>query len=223
MSTTETPEAPATEVRPKVKKLRGPRKKRSELTPEQQDLAARYIALARSLAKPVKLRWTQHLDDIDSAANIALVEAAQAYNPRLGIKFATFARRRITGALADIQRYLYNKAYPRRLPNEPRSFHFVPGEEERSLLMLTTPDPAVGSDVEAAEEVEHWLADLSPRHAAACRELFLRDRTQEEAARSLGCVKSRVCTLRAEALELLRGSAPVREAALELGLDVSRN
>ncbi len=223
MSTTETPEASATDVRPKVKKLRGPRTKRTELTPAQQDLATHYLPLARTLAKSTKLNWPNHRDEIDSAALMALVEAAQAFNPRRGVKFPTFARLRIMGALCDIRRYLHNKGYPRQLPNVPRSFHFVPGAEESALLMLTSPDGPVGAEVEATEQVEHWLRALPTRHAQACRELYIRDRNQGQAAEAIGCVKSRVCTLNTEALDLLRSSPAVREAALAIGLDVGRN
>jgi RNA polymerase sigma factor (sigma-70 family) len=223
MNTTETPEASAIAARPETKKLRGPRARRAELTPEQQAMTEKYLPLARTIAKPIKLKWSQHRDELDSAALLALVEAAQAYNPRRGVKFATFARLRILGALMDIQRHLYNKAYPRQLPNVPRSFHFVPGEEERSLLMLTSPDAPIGTELEMAEEVERLLRALPPRHAQACRELYVRDMSQGEAAGALGCVKSRVCTLHAEALELLRNSPAVREAALAIGLDVGRN
>ena len=223
MSTTETPEASAIAERPKTKKLRGPRAKRVELTPEQQELTTKYMALARTIAKPMKLKWSQHRDELDSAAMLALVEAAQAYNPRRGVKFATFARLRILGALYDIQRYLYNKAYSRHLPNAPREYRYIPGDEECSELLMTSSEAPIGSELESAEEVEHWLGALSPRHAQACRELYLRAKSQGQAADAIGCVKSRVCTLHAESLDRLRKVSAVREAALAIGLDVSRN
>jgi RNA polymerase sigma factor (sigma-70 family) len=223
MSTTETPEASAIAERPTTKKLRGPRVKRAELTPEQQELTTKYMALARSIAKPIKLKWLQHRDELDSAAMLALVEAAQAYNPRRGVKFVTFARVRILGALYDIQRYLYNKAHSRHLPNAPREYYYVPGEAECAELLMTSLDAPIGRELESADEVEHWLEALPARNAQACRELYVGDKTMGEAAGALGCVKSRVCTLHAEALNILRESPDVREAALAIGLDVSRN
>ena len=89
--------------------------------------------------------------------------------------------------------------------------------------MLMSREGEVGKDVESADEVEHWLGTLPPRHAQACREMYVAGRSQTEAARHIGLVKSRVCTLHAEALELLRNSPAVREAALAIGLDVGRN
>jgi RNA polymerase sigma factor (sigma-70 family) len=221
MSTTETPGASETAVRPR--KLRGPRHKRSELTAAQQDLAAKYIPLAQTLAKMVKMKWMRCHDELDSAAYMALVEAAQAFEPRRGVKFATFARFRIIGALYDIQRILIAKEYPRHLPNVPRPFHFVPGDEERSMLMLTSPDAPVGTELEAAEEVERWFRSLPPRHARACREIYVHHLSQNEAAEAIGRAKSRVSHMHAEALDMLRELPAVREAALAIGLDVGRN
>ncbi len=137
--------------------------------------------------------------------------------------FATFARYRILGAIRDLERYLFNKAYPRQLPDVARAFRYVPGEEEGGMLMLMSREGEVGADVESADEVENWLAALPPRHAQACREMYVGGLSQTETGRRIGLVKSRVCTLHAEALELLRKSPAVREAALAIGLDVGRN
>jgi RNA polymerase sigma factor (sigma-70 family) len=225
MTAIETPEAPATTERPQTtnKKVRGPRTKRVELTPEQRELTQRFQPMARSLSRMIKLKWSRDREEFDAVAEMALVEAAQAFNPRRGVKFTTFARFRIIGALKDFERYLYNKAYPRQMPDVARAYHYVPGEAEGAALMLKSRDEPVGSEIEAAEEVEHWLQLLPPRHARACRELYVAARTQGQAAEAMGCVKSRVCTLHAEALEILRQSPAVREAALALGLDVGRN
>lgn len=223
MSTTETIEAPTDAAPAPAKKVRGPRSKRVGLTAEQQELVTQYIPLARSLTRPLKLRGKRLRDEFDSAADMALVEAAQAFDPGRGVRFSTFARFRIIGALYDIQRVLIAKEYPKELPNVPRSQHFVPGTDERNLLMLTSPDEPVGTDLEGAEEVERWLRSLTPRQARACRELYVNRLSQGEAGAAMGCAKSRVCTLHAEAIEALRRSPAVREAALAIGLDVGRN
>jgi len=43
-------------------------------------------------------------DDLASAGAIALITAAEAFNPELGVPFGAFARRRIIGAFADTMR-----------------------------------------------------------------------------------------------------------------------
>ncbi len=82
------------------------RRRRAPLTAEQQDLAVRYLPLARSLARPFKMSWPGSRDEFESAANLALIEAAGSFDPGRNVKFATFARHRIWGALRDVQRGL---------------------------------------------------------------------------------------------------------------------
>ncbi len=78
----------------------GPEKVRGPLTAAQQELAERYLPLAKSLAKPLKLAWMSEAAEFDSAACMALVEAAQSFDPSRNVKFATFARYRIRGRSA---------------------------------------------------------------------------------------------------------------------------
>jgi hypothetical protein len=79
---------------------------RAPLTPAQQALARKYIPLARKLARPLAAWWPNDGDEYRSAALLALVEAAQSFDPSRNVKFATFARFRIWGALRDTQRRL---------------------------------------------------------------------------------------------------------------------
>lgn len=69
--------------------------RRSRLTVEQQELAKSYLPMARSLAKPLKKAWPAEKEEFESAALLALVEAAQSFDPSRNVKFATFARYRI--------------------------------------------------------------------------------------------------------------------------------
>src|SRR5205807_753874 len=89
--------------------LRKPRKLRephNPLTEEQRELAAQFLPLARKLAKPLKTMFAQWKDEFESAACLALVEAARSYDPSRNIRFATFARFRIRGALMDVGRVM---------------------------------------------------------------------------------------------------------------------
>jgi DNA-directed RNA polymerase specialized sigma subunit len=79
---------------------------RSQLTAEQQDLAATYMPMARALARPLKEAYPALRDELESAACLALVEAAESYDPARNVRFSTFARHRIWGALRDVQRNL---------------------------------------------------------------------------------------------------------------------
>ena len=109
------------------------------------------------------------------------------------------------------------------MPNIPRVYRYIPGIDERSTLMLTSPDPSVGSGIEAIDQIEHWLQALPARHAKVCREIYLNHKSQGEVAENYGCAKSRVSHLHTEALDFLRQFSAVRAAAMEIGLDVARN
>jgi RNA polymerase sigma factor (sigma-70 family) len=219
MIPTQTPEAPAT-------KLRAPRKQRKpreKLTHEQRELASKYMPLARRLARPVKLCWPIYKAEIDSAACYAVVEAAQAYDPGRGVKFATFARMRVLGAIHDARRKIHAKPVEKQLPNIPRAYRYIPGPEESATLMMQSYEPDVSVDIDAIEQVEVWLRALPTRHAAICREIYLNHLSQAEVAKRCGYAKSRICCIHAEAIQLLRELSCVQAAALDYGMDVCRN
>jgi RNA polymerase sigma factor (sigma-70 family) len=198
------------------------RRARAQLTKEQQALAAKFMPLAISLARSYRKFWVVELEEFMSAASMALVEAAQSYDPNRKVKFATFARFRIVGALQSVLREYYASRHVRELPNI-RTICFVPGMEERGQLMLTTPDAPVNRLLDDVEEVEHWFDKLPSRHAMMCRQLYIEDKSQVQVAQKLGCSKSRVCTIHSESIEILRSFYEVQEAAIERGMDVRRN
>ena len=182
------------------------REGRKPLTGGQQELAVKYMPLARSLAKPFKLSWPGSRDDFESAACLALVEAAESFDPDRNVKFATFARHRIWGALRDVQR----GQVPMGWRCDPGAAPFVgpmPMEAERRgrVLGMEEEEP-VGHELESVEAVEVLLRKLPERHAAACRQIYLHGKSQHEAARDLGCSQSRLSFLHREALSILDGS-----------------
>jgi RNA polymerase sigma factor (sigma-70 family) len=198
------------------------RKGWSKLTPDQRELAESFVPLARKLAKGWKAIFRNDKPDFDSAVCMAVVEAARTYKPEFNVKFSTFARFRIQGALRTMRRDVMSNRRPRELTNIS-VIGYVPGMEDQDGLMLTTRDVGVGKEFEDTEEVKHWFNKLPRRHAIACSEMYIFNRTQREVAQKLRCSKSRVCSLHAEAIELLRESREVQNAALEIGLDARRN
>jgi RNA polymerase sigma factor (sigma-70 family) len=184
------------------------RKKRVPLTAEQQNLAMKYIPMAKALAKPLRLSWPGRGEEFHSEALLALVQAAQSFDASWNVKFATFARYRIWGALRDVQRgmvldYLKSNI---ECPAPFGSLH--PESEELGIIIGAEPDRHIGEELEAVDFVEQWLKKIPPKHAAACREIYLNDRSQGEAATHLGCCKSRLSTLHSEALEYLKDTLP---------------
>jgi RNA polymerase sigma factor for flagellar operon FliA len=71
-----------------------------------EELVRANLALVGHLAREAGSRLPRHLDtdDLFGAGALALVQAAQAYDPQLGVPFARFASTRIRGAMIDQMR-----------------------------------------------------------------------------------------------------------------------
>lgn len=74
---------------------------------EKGELVAKYASLVKLTAYRLVARLpSDHLvDDLISCGNIGLLEAIESFNPRLNIKFETFAKFRIRGAMLDELRH----------------------------------------------------------------------------------------------------------------------
>lgn len=108
---------------------------RPPLTEVQRDLVAAHEALPRKIAATMLL--PAHLrDEAPSAGYVGLCEAAQDFDPGRGLKFNTFARHRIRGAIQDWLRGLSGvrggRARPPRM--EALAGRDVPGTATADLL-----------------------------------------------------------------------------------------
>lgn len=182
------------------------RRSRGPLSPARQGLAVQHLALARRLAGRQFRRWPRERDEFESSALLALVEAAEAFDPRRGIQFTTFARHRIEGAMRDVQRRLYARTRPwDRLSEELTPAENGPGLNDHAARVLgIQSQPAVGAELEGQDAVEHWLRALPRRYAEACRELYVHGRNQTEAAAVLGISQSRLSAMHRAALAMLQ-------------------
>jgi RNA polymerase sigma factor (sigma-70 family) len=179
------------------------RRDHQPLTIEQQQLAARYLPLARSLAKPLKLIFTQWKDEFESAACLALVEAARSFDPSRNIQFATFARFRIRGALVDVGRGMGLSGWESDPENAPGVVTLTPYNEEHGTVLVAFNPPPIGTEFEDIDAVEHLLRKLPKKHASVCRMQYLYGKTQMEIAAVLGCSQAEVTRLHKKSLELL--------------------
>ena len=180
--------------------------KRTRLTHDQQDLAKKYLPMARSLAKPLKKAWPTQQDEFESAALLALVQAAQSFDPSRNVHFPTFARYRIWGALRDVQRGLITTGWKSDIENAPKITVICYDSEDHGRILMTQPDLPVGQEFEGNDFVEGCLRKLPTKHASACREIYMNGKTRAEAAQSLGCSKSRLCYLNKEGLKMIQDS-----------------
>jgi hypothetical protein len=144
---------------------------RRPLSRARRELVERYLPMANALSKPLREAWPNQRDEYLSAAHLGLVEAAESWSPRRGVKFATFARRRILGALKDCQReqlpwgyrYAHREAEP---PPVPAVRTAAPDSLDRTRH---APTPFDG--LAAREDLDQWLRGLplDDADAAACR------------------------------------------------------
>jgi RNA polymerase sigma factor for flagellar operon FliA len=72
------------------------------LSPEQAEWVERNVAQVRIVARTVRRMLPEiALDELESAGNEGLVQAALRYDPESGVTFASFAHYRIRGAMLD--------------------------------------------------------------------------------------------------------------------------
>lgn len=209
------------DLRRKPGSARSSRKSRpvqEPLTPYQRQLAEQFLPLARAIARPLKLMYPHWKDDFESAACLALVEAARSFDPDRKIRFATFARFRIRGALHDVGRTLRTGGWDPGRDENPQMFRITSLNEVPGTPL--TREYGVGAEVEAADNFEQWLRRLPKRNADVCRYCYVENKTQSEIALLLGISQSEVTRLHRQAIDLLAepyaGKSKRRSAASQM-------
>lgn len=84
------------------------------------ELAEAYLPLAASLAARFAGR-SEQLEDLEQAANLALVAAIERYDPSRGAEFTTFAWATISG---ELKRHLRDRSWGMRVPRRVQE-HFL--------------------------------------------------------------------------------------------------
>lgn len=119
---------------------------------KRNELVETHLTYARALAAEVVRQLPAHVlrEDLDAAAELGLVEAAQAFDPSRGILFKTFAYYRIRGAVYDAIRkmtwfsksqydkYRFEMAANEYMAEYAETAHDVPAENAaREAVSLT--------------------------------------------------------------------------------------
>jgi RNA polymerase sigma factor (sigma-70 family) len=177
--------------------------RRAPLTDEQRALAARYLPMARAIAKRMDGLLPRQSDELESTAYLALVEAAQTFDPSISVNFATYARYRICGALRDLRRLMASAGWRGDPADFPVFQRLGTNAETYGQVIGIHPDRPVGTDIEATEAAEDWLSRLPRTHATACRLIYIGGKSQDEAAAVVGCSKSNLSRLHRQAITWL--------------------
>jgi len=180
-----------------------PNRTRQPLDEDQQGLATRYMPLARSLARRMKPSFPNADDEFQSAAFLALVEAAQSFDSSRGVGFASFARHRIWGALCDLRREIIKRIQRTGVESELVLMRLAKGYEIGGRLIGVEPDEPVGSDQESLEALQDWIGRLPRLQAQAFRHIYLDGKTQKETAALVGCTKGWLNHIHSEGLRML--------------------
>jgi RNA polymerase sigma factor (sigma-70 family) len=177
--------------------------RRIPLTDEQRVLAARYLPLVKSIVRRLQTRQQVEREELQSTAYMALVEAAQKFDPSRMVNFATFARHRIRGAVRDCQRLLLCDGWRGDASLRPVYQKLGKDAERFGRVLGVEPDWPVGQRIESTDAVERWLRRLPKAHAATCRLIYIEGKNQEEVAALVGCSKSYLSRLHQQALAWL--------------------
>jgi RNA polymerase sigma factor (sigma-70 family) len=170
------------------------------LTNQQQGLATRYVPLAQALARRMEKGCKAEREELESIAYMALVEAAQAFDPSYNVNFATYARCHIRGSLREFKRRWWTARW-----GGDHAHHVVFRErgkhvEDHGRVFGIRPEEPVGSKIEEFEAIEQWLRPIPGLLAAACRLIYVEGLSREEAAQRLGCSESYLSRVHRDAI-----------------------
>jgi RNA polymerase sigma factor (sigma-70 family) len=179
-----------------------PRARRSPLTEVQRGLAAKYLPLACAMVRRSGFTKLER-DELESAAFVALVEAAQSFDPEKNVNFATFARHRIRGALSDFRRSWLRLARNRSAVASPKYRRLSTHDDLEGAALDEMTAPLDRHEIEETEELESYFRRLPKAQASACRLIYLDGKSQDEAAAQLGYSKAYLSRLHRDALESL--------------------
>jgi len=162
---------------------------REVLILEHQALVRR---VARHCSKSLPY-WLEE-DDLVSAGQLGLIEAADKYDPARGIPFAGFAYLLIRGRIIDANRRRnYDWELHDTLDAPYADGAASPGEVEAALNLDQT-----------REAIERALAYLDPREQLACRSYLDESQTLRSLGDQLGVTESGACLIRNKARGRLR-------------------
>lgn len=184
-------------------------RKSRPLTAEEKALAERHLHLCRVAARHFCKRYAGISEaEYASAAFDGLADAAKSFDPGRGVTFASFADKRIMGAVGDMLRRQRGRVVhvgrvtAARGP-ERKTFSV---DEVHADFAASTPPP--GREMEAAEGFEALLVHLSARERTVIRALYGPESlTQLEVSRRLDVCPNRVSQIHAEVMPRIAARA----------------
>lgn len=169
------------------------------LTPEQQDLATRYLPLANSVAGRYARAFPQLADEFRGEAVLMICLAARDFDAAVSPAFPAYARVRVAGACRDVLRRCRRWARPCESSLD---------EIEEARLLLVAPAEVPGAASEAVEEARRLIRRAPKVYVPYLEAAFVRGLKQRDIARELGRSKQRVSAAIQDGLEHLARVTP---------------
>lgn len=192
--------------------------------------------LVPPIVREFKARLPSHVraDDLTSAGNLGLVQAARSYQPGRGSTFASWAKLRIRGAISDELRAMDHRLGPRRAKDRPAlsldvtvpltspGSPWADGEAQWQLVEPAEgPEDVVIARLEAAQ-VQRAVAQLPAHLQLVVHAAFHSDRTHREAAAEIDIPTGDFYLLRSEAIRAIRARLGITGPAGEHGIPLPR-
>jgi RNA polymerase sigma factor for flagellar operon FliA len=129
--------------------------------PDRDQLIVDHLPLVKYLAQRIATRLpaSVEVNDLISAGILGLIDAVEKFEPERGIKFTTYARRRICGAILDDLRSL--DWAPRSLRKKARDLESTYAKLERELGRSVSDEEVAVEMGMALEEYHQLLGDLN--------------------------------------------------------------
>jgi RNA polymerase sigma factor for flagellar operon FliA len=199
------------------------------------ELIESHLGYAHAIAAELAGRYPPNItrSDLESAAELGLVQAARSYDPSRSVSFATFAYYRIRGAIFDDVRKSWQAAHLKCDANDDTeesaqavpqqgadasygdSHELTSSSATSSLISLdsvsperlpaTTESPASQAmKKQEAEAIRRALRQLPKRHRFVLEASYYEDLSLVSIGRQLNLSKSWVSRIHAQALSMLR-------------------
>jgi RNA polymerase sigma factor for flagellar operon FliA len=199
------------------------------------ELIESHVSYAHAIAAELLGRFPSHVDrnEINSAAELGLVQAAKAFDASRKIAFSTFAYYRVRGAVFDLLRQTARSNRFQEAANEymqdyaggPAADAPNPSYEEIKGIAASVvtsyflslenlaQEPAAGDNeapidkmvrLEQQSKIRAALATLPEKNRRVLEAYYFEDMTLDDIGKRLGLSKSWVSRMHAKGLELLR-------------------
>lgn len=157
-----------------------------------------YVPFTREIARWVARKsYNLTEDDLTGPAFLALMDAVRRFDPTKGIKFTTYARKRIKGGIIDQLRTEFHTKRQNRPGFTSLSDPFL--SEDPVLVSHYTADPA--KTIEIKDLVHYILNQLVPQQALVLYLYYAEGKTAKEIGILLDLTESRICQIKKAALD----------------------